>query len=92
MYAAGFNTPGFMPNPDVVHDFDTAEEAWMYLSEEIEHDQRELSQFDNYDADSLEQEILNFDAKTLEGRAEAGEVILANVVFWVTEVDESDVI
>lgn len=92
MYAAGFNTPGFLPNPDVVHDFDTAEEAWMYLSEEIEHDQLELSQFDNYDEDSLEREILDFDASTLEGRAEAGEVILANVVFWVTEVDESDVI
>lgn len=87
MYVAGFNTPGFLPNPDVVVDFDTIEEAWMYLSEEIEHDKADLSTFDNYDADSLEAEILAFDATGLEDRKTVGEVHLANLVFWVTEAE-----
>jgi len=35
-YAAGWNQPGYLPNPDVVVSFETVEEAADYLIDEVE--------------------------------------------------------
>lgn len=87
MFVAGFNSPGYLPNPDFVFDFDSAEEAWLYLAEEIEADKAELIGY-KYDSDSLEAEILAFDTTTLEGRTTTGEIIISHIVFWVTEKED----
>ena len=83
---AGFNEPGYLPNPDTIHEFDTIKDAWQYLADEVRHDQADLSSHLHYPEDSLEREILDFDACQLEKFTNPGEVHLANVVFWVSVV------